>query len=188
MKKLFLSILAILLCVSAITVLASFTKEELKVPSFEIIDPVAYKSIVEFEIAEIDPDNIGEIISIELYKGDSKIKTAKNKDVRRFEGLDSNTTYTIKVKYEYDLQNGEGKKVGEISATVKTIAGYTSSNDIKRDWSGKTLNIACSTWSAEPSAPWSVLELCVDYGKESGFGTKIDAAVLERQEFIKETY
>ena len=188
MKKLLLSILAILLCVSAITVLASCTKEEIKAPTFEIVNPVAYKSSVEFEIAESDPDNIGEIISIELYKGDSKIRTAENKDVRRFEGLDSNTTYTIKVKYEYDLQNGEGEKTDSVSLDIKTTDGFSSKTNIKTDWSGKTLNIACSTWSAEPRAPWSVLELCVDYGKESGFGTKIDAAVLERQEFIKETY
>ena len=78
---------------------------------------------------------------------------------------------------------------GDITTTVPPTDGkFSSKTDVKRDWEGKTLNIACSTYSAQPSAPWSVLELCVDYGKESGFGTKIDAAVLERQEFIKETY
>ena len=77
----------------------------------------------------------------------------------------------------------------DITTTVPPTDGkFSSKTDIKTDWSGKTLNIACSSWNAEPKAPWSVLELCVDYGKESGFGTKIDAAVLERQEFIKETY
>ena len=78
---------------------------------------------------------------------------------------------------------------GDITTTAPPEnEGFSSKTDIKTDWPGKTLNIACSTWSAEPGYPWSVLELCVDYGKESGFGTKIDAAVLERQEFIKETY
>ncbi len=84
---------------------------------------------------------------------------------------------------------GDITTTDDITTTVPPTDGkFSSKTDIKTDWSGKTLNIACSTWSAEPSAPWSVLELCVDYGKESGFGTKIDAAVLERQEFIKETY
>lgn len=76
----------------------------------------------------------------------------------------------------------------DITTTVPPIETYSTKTDVRRTWEGKTLNIACSTWSASPGAPWSVTELCVDYGKESGFGTKIDAAVLERQEFIKETY
>ena len=77
----------------------------------------------------------------------------------------------------------------DITTTVPPTDGkFSSKTDIKTDWSGKTLNIACSTWSGSAKAPWSVIELCVDYGKESGFGTKIDAAVLERQELIKETY
>ena len=76
----------------------------------------------------------------------------------------------------------------DITTTVPPIETYSTKTDVRRTWEGKTLNIACSTWSGSPGAPWSVTELCVDYGKESGFGTKIDAAVLERQEFIKETY
>ena len=78
--------------------------------------------------------------------------------------------------------------VTDDTTTLPIDGVFSSKTYIKKDWAGKTLNIACSTWSAEPGAPWSVIELCVDYGKESGFGTKIDASVLERQEFIKETY
>ena len=78
--------------------------------------------------------------------------------------------------------------VTDATTTLPNEGVFSSKINIKKDWEGKTLNIACSTWSAEPSAPWSVIELCVDYGKESGFGTQIDAAVLERQEFIKQTY
>ncbi|MBQ8392500.1 MAG: hypothetical protein IJX51_01895 [Clostridia bacterium] len=74
------------------------------------------------------------------------------------------------------------------SSSIDSDAPWSSKTDVKTTWSGKTLNIACSTWSGSPGAPWSVMELCIDYGKDSGFGTGIDKAVLERQEFIKETY
>ena len=80
------------------------------------------------------------------------------------------------------------------AGTTTTVGGsttdtpWTSKTDVKTTWSGKTLSVACSTWSASPSAPWSVMELCIDYGKESGFGTTIDKAVLDRQDFIKATY
>ena len=32
------------------------------------------------------------------------------------------------------------------------------------------------------------MELCIDYGKTSGFGTIIDNAILDREQMIKETY
>ncbi len=76
----------------------------------------------------------------------------------------------------------------DITTTAPSIETYSTKTDVRRTWEGKTLNIACSTYQSSPGAPWSVTELCVDYGKESGFGTKIDAAVLEREEFIKEAY
>ncbi len=65
---------------------------------------------------------------------------------------------------------------------------WSSKTDVRKTWAGKTLAVACSTWSASAGAPWSVMELCIDYGVDSGFGAAIDAAVLERQEFIEETY
>ncbi len=193
MKKLLLSTLAILLCLSAFVLIAcngddSTTTANKTVPTFEIINPVGLKTSVKFEIKETDPDGVGEIKAIELYCDGVKVKTANDTSIRKFSELYAETTYTVKLTYSYDLQNGEGEKTDSVSLDIKTTDGFSSKTNIKTDWSGKTLNIACSTWSAEPSAPWSVLELCVDYGKESGFGTKIDAAVLERQEFIKETY
>ena len=193
MKKLFLSTLAILLCLSAFVLIAcngddSTTTANKTVPTFEIINPAGLKTSVKFEIKETDPDGVGEIKSIELYCGRVKVQTANDTSIRTFSDLYAETTYTVKVTYVYDIQNGEGEKTDSVSLDIKTTNGFSSKTNIKTDWSGKTLNIACSIWHSEPSAPWSVLELCVDYGKESGFGTKIDAAVLERQEFIKETY
>ena len=76
----------------------------------------------------------------------------------------------------------------EAPSTINPNAPWSSKTDIRDTWSGKTLNIACTTWSEAAKAPWSVIELCVEPNKESGFGIKIDATVLERQEFIKNTY
>jgi len=190
MKKLILSILILLLCIFSLSLIscngdtAPFTT-----PTFKIVNTHGARASVSFEITETDPDNAGEIKSIELYQNGVKIKTAESTDVRKFSNLTQNTKYTVKVTYSYDLQNGEGEKTDSVSTDVSTTNdGFTSRTDIKKDWDGKTLNIACSTWSYEPRAPWSVIELCVEEGKESGFGTKIDAAVLERQKFIEETY
>jgi len=76
----------------------------------------------------------------------------------------------------------------EAPTTIDPNAPWSSKYDIRDTWSGKTLNVACTTWSKTATAPWSVIELCVEPDKASGFGSKIDIAVLQRQEFIKTTY
>ena len=96
---------------------------------------------------------------------------------------DDDTTTTAKSDVTTTAPNNDN------TTTAPTPAGaWSSKYDVRTTWSGKTLHVACSTWSGSAGAPWSVMELCIDYGKTSGFGEKIDAAVLERQEFIKETY
>ena len=67
---------------------------------------------------------------------------------------------------------------------------WSSKTDIRDTWSGKTLNIACSRhMSKSPWTRWSMIELyLIKEGKESGFGTRIDNAVLERQNYIENTY
>ena len=61
------------------------------------------------EINETDADNVGEITKIELFRGNTLLKTAENLSVRSFDGLLSNNTYTVKVTYVYNLNDGEGK-------------------------------------------------------------------------------
>ena len=195
MKKLIYSILILFMCIMTLTLLScggddeTTTTPPLVVPTFEIVNTKSTRSTVGFEITETDPDNAGEIKSIELYQNGVKIKTAESTDVRKFSNLTQNTKYTVKVTYSYDLQNGEGEKTDNVTLDIYTTAdGFTSRTDIKKDWEGKTLNIICQNHSMETGAPWSIVELCVKEGEESGFGIKIDAAVLERQEYIKKTY
>ena len=67
---------------------------------------------------------------------------------------------------------------------------WSSKDDIRDTWSGKTLNIACSRYKSKaPWTQWSIIELyLIKEGKESGFGARIDNAVLERQDYIENTY
>ena len=65
---------------------------------------------------------------------------------------------------------------------------FTSKDTVKKDWEGETLLVAATAWSAEPSYPWSTMELVIKEGETSEWGEKIDKAVLERTAFIKKTY
>ena len=78
----------------------------------------------------------------------------------------------------------------EAPTTIDPNAPWSSKYDIRDTWSGKTLNIACSRhMSKNPWTRWSIIELyLIKEGKESGFGTRIDNAVLERQDYIENTY
>lgn len=148
---------------------------------------------VSFELEIIDVDDVGcTIEKIELLRNGAAVQTALNSSVREFSNLLPETEYTVRVTYSYNLGDGNGKITEIEEIDVMTSAGvmpnWSSKTDVRTTWSGETLNIACSTWSASPGAPWSVMELCIDYGKQSGFGELIDAAVLERQEFIDVTY
>ena len=97
-----------------------FKTIEKEVPSLEISNIQSDKKAINFVLEEIDTDNIGEIVKIELYHGEELVKTAENNDVRSFEELLSNNEYTVKVLYEYDLNDGTGKKYIEKSKTIKT--------------------------------------------------------------------
>ena len=72
----------------------------------------------------------------------------------------------------------------EIPTPVQT---WSSKTDIRDTWSGKTLNVACSTWHAT-GAPWAMPEVFITEEKDANFGVEIQNAVLERNEFIESTY
>ena len=60
-----------------------------------------------------------------------------------------------------------------------------------QNYKGSTVNIMAATWSnGEAGAPWSQVELCVtDWDlNANGYGTVINNAVMERKEYIEDTY
>ena len=64
---------------------------------------------------------------------------------------------------------------------------WSSKTDIRDTWSGKTLNVACSTWYVL-GAPWAMPEVFVTEENDAEFGEEIQKAVLDRNEFIENTY
>ncbi|MBQ2737024.1 MAG: hypothetical protein IJF26_06305 [Clostridia bacterium] len=64
---------------------------------------------------------------------------------------------------------------------------WSSKNDVRDTWNGKTLNVACSTWYAT-GAPWAMPEVFITEKNDANFGAQIQQAVLDRNEFIENTY
>ena len=75
----------------------------------------------------------------------------------------------------------------EAPSTIDPNAPWSSKTDIRDTWSGKTLNVACSTWYST-GAPWAMPEVFITEKDDAYFGKKIQAAVLDRNEFIEKTY
>ena len=67
------------------------------------------------------------------------------------------------------------------------VQAWSSKNDIRDTWSGKTLNVACSTWYAT-GAPWVMPETFITEEDDAKFGAEIQQAILDRNEFIEKTY
>ena len=75
----------------------------------------------------------------------------------------------------------------EAPTTIDPNAPWSSKNDVRDTWSGKTLNVACSTWYAT-GAPWAVMEVFINEESDANFGAEIQEAVLDRNKFVKNTY
>ena len=64
---------------------------------------------------------------------------------------------------------------------------WSSKDDVRDTWSGKTLNVACSVWYSK-EAPWTMPEVFITEENDAKFGKKIQNAVLDRNEFIENSY
>lgn len=89
-------------------------------PEIKIINAKSTYDSVSFEILERDKKNICTIEKIELIQSGKDPIVATNTDVREFADLLSNTTYTIKVTYKYDLNNGQGEKTESTMVNATT--------------------------------------------------------------------
>ncbi len=98
-----------------------FKTEAKAVPVVQIANPTKTQTSVGFAINEIDTDNVGSVAKIELVHANGTV-VADNVDVREFTGLLSNNTYTVKVTYTYDLNDGVGAQVIVKTLDIKTEA------------------------------------------------------------------
>ena len=105
------------------TISLTFGTLEKGVPGIFIADATSTQTSVDFEISESDTDNVGAITKIELVHANSTVE-AENIDTRSFADLLSNNTYTVKVTYTYDLNDGKGEQtiVKEIDITTEAKA------------------------------------------------------------------
>jgi hypothetical protein len=95
-------------------------------PVIEIDNVKATTNSVTFDIYITDPDGVGVITAIELFKDGEKVQSLEDLTAREFTGLLSNNEYEIIVTYTYDLNDG----VGEQDCLV-TTRNYPSLADFK---------------------------------------------------------
>ena len=110
-----------------------FKTEAKATPVVEIASPTKTQTSVGFVIDETDVDNVGTISKIELVHANGTV-VADSLNVREFTDLLSDNTYTIKLTYTYDLNDGVG-----LQEIVKTL-------DIKTET------------KAKPSVTFDILE------------------------------
>ena len=90
-------------------------------PNVSIVNATSTQNSIGFGISESDVDNIGLVTKIELVHASGTV-VAENVDIRNFNNLISNNSYTVKVTYTYDLGDGNGAQTITASKVVKTNA------------------------------------------------------------------
>lgn len=83
---------------------------------------IATNNSIDYEFLLSDPDNLCTIKSVELLKGDEVVATGETALKGVFIGLDADTSYTIRLSYEYDLGDGNGVIQGQVILHATTLA------------------------------------------------------------------
>ena len=91
-----------------------------KTPSVEITALEADPFSVDFEFDVSDIDDVGYLSRIELIREDGLVIKATNLAQRSFEGLEPLYDYILKISYEYDLLDGQGKRTLESTKEFMT--------------------------------------------------------------------
>ena len=105
------------------TILIEFVTYAKATPSVTISNLSSTQNTIECDVAYADVDGVGEIVSVELKKGDTQIATTVEREHILFEQLDSDVEYTVVVTYRYDLNDGNG--VQTITQTAKRYSAPT---------------------------------------------------------------
>ncbi len=100
----------------------SFTTPAKETPTVAVTDVTETQTSFTFDLATTDPDGILKIDTLQLYLGEQLIKEVADNTVRLFDGLLSNNTYTLKVNYSYDLNDGAGVQSKTVQKQIKTVA------------------------------------------------------------------
>ncbi len=68
------------------------------------------QNTIECDIVYTDVDGVGQIESIALFKGETKVATTSERTHVVFDALECDTEYTLVVTYKYDLNDGKGEQ------------------------------------------------------------------------------
>jgi hypothetical protein len=90
-------------------------------PSIEITTVEATYNTIEFDIDITDIDSVGELTNIKFYQGETLLNGDLDLTMRNLTRLTSDTEYTIKATYTYDLYDGVGEQTLEATLTVNTL-------------------------------------------------------------------
>ena len=102
-------------------------------------DSIVTKDTISFKSDIVDVDNVGTSYIADLYIGNNFVKsiTLTSNNVS-FDKLLSNTIYTVKLKYNYDLNDGTGSKELSHICIFKTLSYATPTITLKDLSSTKT--------------------------------------------------
>lgn len=133
------------------------------VPTVELEDLQSTKTEVSFHVEIEDPDAVGRISAVELWRNGVMVQTASDMSTRSFEGLLSNNNYTIRVSYTYDLNDRAGEHTITAEADVKTKAKTASVKITRVDQTHTSLAFALSlTDNDATGAQMTQIELLLD--------------------------
>ncbi len=102
-------------------------------PTIRIIDVVSHETSISFDVTSTDFDQVGEIISVELYLGNSLVQTLTDFSSLLFSNLRYNTEYRIKVTYMYDYHDGQGETEIYDYIDIKTLPTTGSPEVVIKD-------------------------------------------------------
>lgn len=104
----------------------SFTTIAKSIPTVELSineltnNIVASADSISFTLTETDESNVGAITKIELIPDDGETVSLSDLTARTFTSLQENSKYTVKITYEYDLNDGNGTQTVYAESSVYT--------------------------------------------------------------------
>ncbi len=98
------------------------TTKQKSIPELSINNISATLDTISFRLDIIDVNEVGDVTKIELYQNLDLIHSLTDLNERTFYSLLSNTTYTIKIEYTYDLNDLAGPETFEVTKNITTLA------------------------------------------------------------------
>lgn len=132
-KRAVFSLLILVVASLALTLVAcDGLRARLATPTVEVTVVECTSSSIAFDVKVKDDFDLGAISKIELIGGQAV--SLDDLTVRRFDGLLSNSEYSVRVTYTYDLNDGKGAREIVKTASATTLAKATPTVEITNLW------------------------------------------------------